>query len=100
MRFIRPIAPVARLRHASDDTDDQRWLGRLAILEPAEARPDLLLGALAHAARVVEHDIRLFQGRREAVSQRAQLIFNQLGIEHVHLTAKSFEVDFLHGAVV
>jgi hypothetical protein len=54
---VDEIGPVA-LGHAPEHAHDQPGAGLLGLLHLAEAAPDLLLGALADRAGVVEHDVR------------------------------------------
>jgi hypothetical protein len=70
-------------------------LGRdcFCLLHLAEAAPDLLLGALADRAGVVEHDIRGVGVGGEAVAQARELAHDQLGVELVHLAAEGLEID-------
>jgi hypothetical protein len=86
---VRPIA----LRHAADHADHQVGLGRLALLQLSQSRPDLLLGMFAHRAGVVEDHICLLAILDRFIPLRAELPENQLAIEHVHLAAESLQVQ-------
>ena len=83
--------------HAADDADDERRIGNLALLQGAQTRPDFLLGTIADGAGVVKDHVSICEGRREVVTDRAELGLDELGVEDVHLSAEGFEVDFFHG---
>ena len=92
-KSLENIRPVA-LGHASYHTNHQLRLGCLALAQLAQARPDLLLGVLTHRAGVVKDHVGLIAILNALVSPRAKLPQNQLAVEHVHLAAESFQIQF------
>ena len=89
--------PPAALRHAAHEAQH-----RLAVFR-AQLRRDmvhfaerLLLGGIAHAARVEQNDIRRQRIRRHAVALGHQLRRDRLGVALVHLATVRFYEDTRH----
>ena len=74
----------------------------LGVAHLAQSRPDLLFGAFAHGAGVIEHDVGVVGLAGEAIAQCAEGAGDEFRVELVHLTAEGLEIDgFLcHGRVV
>ncbi len=84
---------VVTLGHAADDADDHAGAAVLDFGHLAEAAVNLVLGVLADAARVEQDTDRLPDILGRLVTHNRQLPEDQLAVEHVHLTAESFEID-------
>ena len=84
------------LGHAAKHPQDQVLARTLAHAHGAHAAQGLLLGQLAHRARVVEDHLRVGVRLDEPVAERRQLPPHQLAVELVHLAAEGLEVD-AHG---
>src|SRR5262249_36319996 len=92
----RPFADefLVLLRHAPEDADDLLRVSPLVVLERPEGAIDLVLRMLPDAAGVEEDHIRLLGIRGEFEPRAAQTPDDQLAIEHVHLAADGFDVEF------
>ena len=66
----------------------------LGVLEPAEGAVDFVFGVLADAARVEEDRVGVVRIVRELVALFAQAGDDELAVEHVHLAADGFDVEF------
>ena len=83
--------PVA-LRNATANAHLQL---RPLLLDQGDApqqREHLLIGLLAHAARVQQHDVRLVLVHRGTVPERLQRARQLLAVVHVHLAAECVDV--------
>ena len=86
------VCPIL-LGHAADHADHEIGFVSFARAEFTQPRPDLLLGVLAHGARVVEDHVGVVALVGGLVAERAELPENQLAVEHVHLAAEGLEVQ-------
>ena len=73
------------LRDAAGDADDESRAPRFDEREPPDLAPELLLGLLAHAAGVQEHEIRALEIGLLDPARRAQHLPDSLRIVLVHL---------------
>ena len=64
------------------------------VRKPAEGAVDFVLGVLADAARVEEDHVGVGGLVRQLVALAAQGADDQLAVEHVHLAADRFDVEF------
>jgi len=98
MRGLALDALMIALGHAADHANDH--LGPLAFDagDLAQSAVDLVLGVLADAARIEQHEVRLAEIVDREVPQLTELPENQLAVELVHLAAHRFQVNPLgHG---
>lgn len=82
------------LGHAADHAED---LGRVLIfrpLEPSDRAVRLLFCQLPHAARVEQDRVRLLGVVGEFISLLPQCCDNEFAVQHVHLTADGFDIQF------
>ncbi len=85
------------LRDAARDGDDRTSAGFDSLLpDLAEAREQLLLRPLPHAARVDDDDVRLVVARGFLVASLFEQARHALGVVHVHLAAVGLD-EILHG---
>ena len=85
------LAPQA-LRHAAGDAQDTTGALVLELAQYAEPAHHLVLGVLANAARVEQHDIGVFGARHHDEARLSQPPPEDVGFVEVHLTAVRFEV--------
>ena len=83
------------LGHAAENADHLLGIFLLMPDEAAESGIDLLLGMFADAARVEQNDVGVDRLVDQFVALPAQTADDELAIEHVHLAADGFDVEFL-----
>src|SRR5262245_9315891 len=66
------------------------------MAQTAEGAVNLVLGVLADAAGIEENDVGALDRLGQLVAVAAQTSHHELAIEHIHLAADGFEVEFLH----
>ena len=81
------------LGHAAHDTDDLVRACSLAEFQAAKLAVDLVLSVIAHAARVEQNRVRLFDVAGQRIALLAQRGNDQLAVEHIHLTADGLDVE-------
>ena len=79
------------LRHAAEHAEDLALPG--LALEVLQAVEDLLLGLVADAAGVVEHESGFFGRFHLRVALRQQRADDLFGVVGIHLAAKCFDVE-------
>ena len=79
------------LRHAPQHAEDLA-LARVA-LELLQAVEDLLLGLVADAARVVEHQLRILRRLHLRVAPGHERAGHLFGVVRVHLAAEGLDVE-------
>jgi len=87
---------AAVLRHAAEDAEDEVGLLALAGRDVGGLGDGLLLGHVAHAARVEQHDVALGLRPHDPVSPRAQHRRDSLAVALVHLAPVGFDMDPVH----
>ena len=86
------------LGHAAEDAEDRVGMAALVMAKPAEGGVDFVLGVLADAAGVEEDHVGVGGFVRQLVALAAQGADHQFAVEHVHLAADRFDIEFfLHG---
>ena len=83
------------LGHAAEDADDLVGMAALVAAQPAQGAVDLVLGVLADGAGVERITSASVGSCGQLVALAAQAADDQLAVEHVHLAADGFDVEFL-----
>ena len=99
MMMLRKLLANA-LRHAAQDADDELS----PVFHPALAQRvqhvkavvDFLFGIVAHRTGVQEHRIGIVDGVASLIACHLHDRCNHFRVGHIHLTAISFYVKFLH----
>ncbi len=79
------------LRHAAQHAEDFAFAG--LALEILQAIENLLLGLVANAACVVEHQPGVFRRLHLRVALLQKRADDLFGVVHIHLAAESFDVE-------
>ncbi len=89
------------LRHAAQHAHNLARMPLLVSAQPAQRAINLVLGMLTDAAGVEQNDIGLGGLMDQLIALPAQTSHDQLAVEHVHLAADGFDVEFFgHNAGV
>jgi hypothetical protein len=88
--------PLIFLSHAAQDADDFVGILLLGILQTAERAINLVFGVLANTAGVEQDRVGVARIIGELKAAFAQAGNDKLAVEHVHLAAHCFDVQFLH----
>jgi hypothetical protein len=87
---------AAVLRHASQDAEHEVGFAPLARGRVPGLADGLLLGGVAHAARVEQEDVAVVLARDDPVSAGAKHRRDGLAVALVHLAPVSLDVDPVH----
>ena len=83
------------LSHAAQHADDLVRMMLLGVLEPAQGAVDLVFGMLPDTAGIEQDRIGVARVVGQLVAVFAQAGHDKLAVEHVHLAADGFDVEFL-----
>lgn len=92
----RPLVDqfLVLLRHAAENADNLAGMALLVAAEPTQGTINLVLGMLAHAARIEQNHVGVGCLVREHISLPAQRANDELAIEHVHLATDGIDEEF------
>src|SRR5262249_39551322 len=82
------------LRHAAEYAQNLAGMALLVRAQAAQGTVDFVLGVLADAASIEQDDVGFRGLLDQFVALAAQAADDQLAVEHVHLAADGFYIEF------
>ena len=85
------------LSHAPHHADDFLWVLFFDFPQPAQRTVGFVFGLFAHGASVQQDRISAIDIFGKLIALTAKVGNDHLAVEHIHLAADGFDVQFVHG---
>ena len=85
------------LSHAPHDADDFLRVLFFDFPQPAQRTVSFVLGLFAHRASVQQNRVGAIDILGKLTALAAKVGNDHLAVEHIHLAADGFDVQFVHG---